>query len=500
MNKIGAAIVQRIRRAHTDKQRFKIWVVMPAVPAFAGDLKSNDALGTRAIMKYQYNSISRGGHSIIERLQQAGIEDPSEYISFYNLRNFDRINTSATMEAAEEKAGVDYEEARKEHDDQVGAGHFPQGEGTGGTTGSYEKYQKQAQTVVDQTKDSIVAAYMDGRDELADFVWDGDAEAEMDAFVSEELYIHSKLLIADDRLVLCGSANLNDRSQLGTHDSEIAVVIEDGPQVSSTMDGRPYQASKFASSLRREIFRKHLGLLPHQHPERPNANWHPVTDALNEYDWGSPADVLVRDPLHPNFANLWRGTAKANTEIFRRAFHPVPDNTVRTWKDYDEFFTKHFKTPADVRKEEHHASKKEVAKSSDVNAAASATDDDTAKSSQDAANSNDAEFQREEKKELQQVEDNMQALELADVDSKAAAIEKTMEDSNKDEQKPRQLEKVEYGHVVRSEFPGGVKELREWLGRVRGSLVEMPLDFLVDVDDIAKTGLTLNSLTEEIYT
>ncbi|KAJ3493390.1 hypothetical protein NLG97_g4763 [Lecanicillium saksenae] len=121
VNKIGAAIVQRIRRAHTNNERFKMWVVMPAVPAFAGDLKANDALGTRAIMKYQYNSICRGGHSIIERLQQAGIQDPCEYISFYNLRNFDRINTSATMEVAEEKAGVDYEEARKEHDDQVGA-------------------------------------------------------------------------------------------------------------------------------------------------------------------------------------------------------------------------------------------------------------------------------------------------------------------------------------------------------------------------------------------
>ncbi|KAJ3513759.1 hypothetical protein NM208_g15139 [Fusarium decemcellulare] len=60
--------------------------------------------------------------------------------------------------------------------------------------------------------------------------------------------------------------------------------------------------------------------------------------------------------------------------------------------------------------------------------------------------------------------------------------------------------KVEYGHIVREEFSGGVQEVKEWLSRVRGTLVEMPLDFLVDVDDIAKEGLTLNNLTNELYT
>lgn len=481
-----------------------MWVVMPAVPAFAGDLKANDALGTRAIMKYQYNSICRGGHSILEKLRSAGIQDPSEYISFYNLRNFDRINTSATMKVAEEKAGVDYEEARKEHDDQVGGGHFPQGEGTGGATDSYAKYQKEAQNTVDKTKDSISAAYMDGREELAHFAWDGNPEDEIGAFVTEELYIHSKLLIADDRLVICGSANLNDRSQLGTHDSEIAVVIEDGPRVSSTMNGKPYQASKFATSLRREIFRKHLGLLPHQDPEKPNANWHPITEAINEYDWGSPADVLVRDPLHVNFSNLWRNTAKANTEIFRKAFHPVPDDTVRTWKDYDEFFSKYFKPAADAKKEDHHASKKEAAKAEDADAGKQDKDD----KDQTSDEPKDTEFQKEEQAELQKADDVVHAQEVNQVEQDEAQIaEKEEEPKDKDTgkedgktEKKKQPEKVEYGHVVPSEFPGGVQELRELLGRVRGSLVEMPLNFLADVDDIAKTGLTLNSLTEEIYT
>lgn len=41
------------------------------------------------------------------------------------------------------------------------------------------------------------------------------------------IYIHSKLMIIDDKSVIIGSANLNDRSMMGDRDSEIAMLIED---------------------------------------------------------------------------------------------------------------------------------------------------------------------------------------------------------------------------------------------------------------------------------
>ena len=50
------------------------------------------------------------------------------------------------------------------------------------------------------------------------------------------IYVHSKLLIADDRLVLCGSANINDRSMLGDRDSELAMVIEGDREVVAKTD------------------------------------------------------------------------------------------------------------------------------------------------------------------------------------------------------------------------------------------------------------------------
>lgn len=41
--------------------------------------------------------------------------------------------------------------------------------------------------------------------------------------VTEIIYVHSKLMIVVDEVVVLGSANINDRSMLGTRDSEIAV-------------------------------------------------------------------------------------------------------------------------------------------------------------------------------------------------------------------------------------------------------------------------------------
>lgn len=40
-----------------------------------------------------------------------------------------------------------------------------------------------------------------------------------------QVYVHSKLMIVDDREVLIGSANINDRSLLGSRDSEVQSII-----------------------------------------------------------------------------------------------------------------------------------------------------------------------------------------------------------------------------------------------------------------------------------
>jgi phospholipase D1/2 len=65
-------------------------------------------------------------------------------------------------------------------------------------------------------------------------------------------------MIVDDRRVICGSANLNDRSQRGDHDSEIAIVIEDMDLVESVMDGKKYMAGRLPTVWRRQLMRGEL--------------------------------------------------------------------------------------------------------------------------------------------------------------------------------------------------------------------------------------------------
>ncbi|KAI1875247.1 hypothetical protein JX265_004305 [Neoarthrinium moseri] len=80
------------------------------------------------------------------------------------------------------------------------------------------------------------------------------------SLVTEQLYIHAKTIIVDDRIVLIGSANINERSMLGSRDSECAAIVRDTKMVDSTMAGKPYLVGHFAHSLRMRLMREHLGL------------------------------------------------------------------------------------------------------------------------------------------------------------------------------------------------------------------------------------------------
>jgi phospholipase D1/2 len=76
-NQIGKAIVEACVRADQEGRKFRIIVVMPAIPGFAGDLRQDEAAGTRAMMDYQYKSICRGEHSIMEQIKKQGVDPKS---------------------------------------------------------------------------------------------------------------------------------------------------------------------------------------------------------------------------------------------------------------------------------------------------------------------------------------------------------------------------------------------------------------------------------------
>lgn len=78
--------------------------------------------------------------------------------------------------------------------------------------------------------------------------------------VTEQLYIHAKCMIVDDRIAIIGSANINERSMLGSRDSECAAVVRDTDMLWSTMNDEPYLVGRFAHTLRMRLMREHLGV------------------------------------------------------------------------------------------------------------------------------------------------------------------------------------------------------------------------------------------------
>lgn len=80
------------------------------------------------------------------------------------------------------------------------------------------------------------------------------------ALVTEQLYIHAKCMIVDDRVAIIGSANINERSMLGSRDSEVAAIVRDREMLPSYMAGEPYRVGRFPHTLRMRLMREHLGL------------------------------------------------------------------------------------------------------------------------------------------------------------------------------------------------------------------------------------------------
>ncbi|KAL4972864.1 hypothetical protein BDW66DRAFT_154355 [Aspergillus desertorum] len=328
-NRVAEAFVARILRAAREKKRYKVIVVLPALPAFPGDIHAlfSGEL-PRALMKLQFDSINRGGFSIFDRLKEAGVS-PDDYIRFFNLRSYDRLRpvTSYRVEDLLYPLGC-------HANIEIGAPKAPD------AAADMQTPCENQQSSEPSFWDTVSSCYMlDGPDIRSAHWPDGASFPEVEGFVQEQVYVHSKLLIADDKVVLCGSANLNDRSLKGSRDSEIAVVVEDRTPLPSTMHDQPFEASKFAATLRRYLFRKHLGLLYPQNMRRPDGLFMPAPVPI-DYDYGSPEDLLVADPLSDGFLDLWGQVARRNTLAFRRVFEAFPDDKEKTWEDYDSVIQK----------------------------------------------------------------------------------------------------------------------------------------------------------------
>jgi phospholipase D1/2 len=176
------------------------------------------------------------------------------------------------------------------------------------------------------------------------------------------------------------------------------MIIEDSEMIPSYMNGKDYKASKFAHTLRMQLWKEHLGLLDfddwsgllnsdsksqhgneveklnipqsNPYPPSPSPTPPPVLpplpfssneDEIKKIEQDEPVKMLDRasrtfsfydnykpnkqrhdamalDPLSDKFYNnIWVKTAETNTRVYRKLFKCVPDDTVHTYEQHRKF-------------------------------------------------------------------------------------------------------------------------------------------------------------------
>ncbi len=148
---------------------------------------------------------------------------------------------------------------------------------------------------------------------------------DLNTLITEQIYVHSKVMIVDDRLTIIGSANINDRSMVGDRDSEVDVIIEDNEMIAGKMNGKSHKVGNFSHSLRCRLIEEHLG--------------------LND----SNVDIDVRDPISQHFRKHLTETAARNTQIYEEVFKGeiIPTDNVKNKEDLKKWKIK----PKDLSEE-----------------------------------------------------------------------------------------------------------------------------------------------------
>lgn len=244
LNPIGRALVKRIERAIADGMPFHVYMVLPVHPE--GTL---DTLNIMTQIHYTMQSLVYGEDSLVNGIRRAIL----------------------AQELLFEKSATSMADAlRKVKDIDI---------------------KKLIMRVGDKWCRYLTLLNLRNWDLLTDPIT-GDRRP-----VTEQIYVHSKLLIADDIVAIIGSANINDRSQLGTRDSELAVIVRDDSAVSVAIDGKsPVPVSAKIHNFRCHLWRKIFGLT--DNAPRPAAS---LSDIIakpgSESAWVAIQAVALRNAL-----------------------------------------------------------------------------------------------------------------------------------------------------------------------------------------------------------
>ncbi|XP_065319200.1 phospholipase D1-like isoform X4 [Gordionus sp. m RMFG-2023] len=97
MNGIAEALYQRIILAYSNKHEFKVYIVMPLLPGFEGQIGEKTGTFLKAVIYWTSSSFYMGRKSLIQRLRTS-IENPFEYISICGLRKYTKLNDKLVTE------------------------------------------------------------------------------------------------------------------------------------------------------------------------------------------------------------------------------------------------------------------------------------------------------------------------------------------------------------------------------------------------------------------
>ncbi|WP_285304244.1 phospholipase D-like domain-containing protein [Stenotrophomonas maltophilia group sp. Smal17] len=286
-NPLVAAIAARIRRAIVAGQGFHVYITLPVHP--------EGSLFDGAVLKQQYwvqQTLLRGDDSLIRRICRSLIAR-------------DKDIREVSVEEADLQAEV--------------------------KAGRWKEYLS-----VMNLRSYGVLADINHKNHYAPHTIGADQATPL-YVVTEQCYVHSKLLIVDDAVAIIGSANCNDRSLLGTGDTEIAAVIVDGAAKSMDLgNGVQVITRKFARDLRMKLWKKFLGQALETKPEK--GGQFVFSNATEDYYPWFSEKVPTLEVDKPASARTWTGIrqlADANSEAYQRVFTNVPRDS---FPRYDSVF------------------------------------------------------------------------------------------------------------------------------------------------------------------
>ncbi|AWH52942.1 phospholipase [Stenotrophomonas sp. ESTM1D_MKCIP4_1] len=287
-NPLVATLAARIRRAILAGQGFHVYITLPVHP--------EGSLADGAVLKQQYwvqQTLLRGDDSLIRRICRSLIAR-------------DKSIREASVEEADLQAEV--------------------------KAGRWKEYLS-----VMNLRSYGVLAETRRKDHLPPHTI-GSENGPSLYVVTEQCYVHSKLLIVDDAVAIIGSANCNDRSLLGTGDTEIAAVIVDGEAKPMDLgNGMRVITRKFARDLRMRLWKKFLGQELEEIPEKGKKLFNFSSETESCYPWFHK-DVPTLNVDRPASSITWaeiRRLADENSIAYQRVFTNVPRDS---FTRYDHVF------------------------------------------------------------------------------------------------------------------------------------------------------------------